>query len=78
MEQSFTLFVHSERGSEFVPLDDIGSRFYLCDAMYLVAALGDEHYNNVCEAIEPILSKKTDFIAAVVDGISYTFSLRSE
>ena len=74
----FSLHCFSDRGSEFVPLDDIGNRFDLGDAMYLVAGLGDEHYENVCNAIEPILSKQAETVQAVVDGISYTFSLGSE
>ena len=74
----FCLHCFSDRGSEFVPLDNIGSRFDLCDAMYLVAERGDEHYKNVCEAIEPILSKQAELVQAVVDGISYTFTLGSE
>jgi len=78
MEQSFTLFVHSERGSEFIPLDESRNRFDLCDAMYLVAGLGDDHYENVANAIEPILNKQAESIQAVIDGISYLFELEVE
>jgi len=77
----FSLHCFSDRGSEFVPLDDIGGRFELCDALYLAAELGNEHYRKVINAIEPILSKQTDFVQAEIlgiDGIAYTFSLRGK
>ena len=83
----YWLHIKSPRQTEgdwgCLPLDRIEGRLEIADALYEAAEVDHEngtedeglHYGQVLEAIEPILTRTTEFVKTTIDGVTYEFSL---
>lgn len=83
----FWLHIKSSRQTEgdwgCLPLDRIEGRLEIADALYEAAEVDHEngteeeglHYGQVLEAIEPILTRSTEYVKTTIDGVTYEFTL---
>ena len=82
---NYWLRIKSSRYSDLgcLPLEMMEGRLEIADALYEAAEVDHEngtedeglHYGQVLEAIEPILTRTTEFVKTTIDGVSYEFTL---